>query len=257
MKQGRMFVLDATVKITYLDNSGFAVETGERCLLFDYYNPDPRGGSFADGVVNPAEIREKRTTVFVSHSHYDHYHKGIFGLRKEIPRIGYVLSDDIRAQPGEDVLLAAPGQEYRFDGLSVRTLRSTDLGVAFLIQAGGLTLYHGGDLNWWHWIGEPEEDNRLMAERYLGEIESLRGVNIDVAFLPMDPRQEHNYLLGLNAFMETVPVRYAVPMHFGRRTEVFSWLRQDPRADGYRSRIVSLAQRGESVLLSVPLAAEE
>lgn len=241
--------MKATVKVTYLDNSGFAVETEARFLVFDYYKLDPKGGRFSDGVVNPEEIGDKRTTVFVSHSHYDHYHKGIFRLRDQVPHIGYVLSDDVRCKPGEDVLLVAPDGEYQFEGIKIRTLRSTDLGVAFLLEMDGFTIYHGGDLNWWHWIGEPEEDNQSMAQRYLAEMDTLRGVDIDVAFVPMDPRQEHNYLLGLNAFMERANARYVVPMHFGQRREVFQWLEQDPRADAYRERIVPLSHRGQQVTL--------
>lgn len=239
------------VTVTYLDNSGFAVEWADRCLLFDYYNPSPRGGSFSDGVVRTEDIKEKHTTVFVSHSHYDHYNREIFDLEKAVPQIRYVLSDDIRQRPTENRLLVAPGREYQWDGMSIRTLRSTDLGVAYLIQVDGMTIYHAGDLNWWHWIGEPEEDNRRMAENYLREIGRLPKSAIDLAFVPADPRQEHNYLLGLQAFMEKASARYVIPMHFGARTEVFQWLREDPRTEGYRSRIVELSRRGQRVQLDL------
>ena len=166
-------------------------------------------------------------------------------------QIRYVLSDDIRQRPTENRLLVAPGREYQWDGMSIRTLRSTDLGVAYLIQVDGMTIYHAGDLNWWHWIGEPEEDNRRMAENYLREIGRLPKGAIDLAFVPADPRQEHNYLLGLQAFMEKASARYVIPMHFGARTEVFQWLREDPRTEGYRSRIVELSRRGQCVQLDL------
>jgi L-ascorbate metabolism protein UlaG (beta-lactamase superfamily) len=243
--------LKATVKITYLDNSGFAVETENRFLVFDYYNPKPKGGRLSQGVVNPEDIGDRRAVLFVSHSHYDHYHKGIFQLRDQVPHIGYILSDDVKCKPGADVLLVAPDGDYPFDGMEIHTLRSTDLGVAFLLKADGMTIYHGGDLNWWHWIGEPEEKNQSMARRFLAEMDSLRGMDIDVAFVPMDPRQEHNYLLGLNAFMERANARHVIPMHFGRAIEAFDWLEQDPRADGYRERIVPLTRRGQQVTVTI------
>ncbi len=239
------------VTITYLDNSGFTVEWGNRCLIFDYYNLTPREGTLSDGVVRPEDIKKKHTTVFVSHSHYDHYHPGIFDLEKEIPDIGYVLSDDIHKQPSGNRLLVAPGQDYQWRGMTIHTLRSTDLGVAFLINVDGMTIYHAGDLNWWHWIGEPDEDNRRMGENFLHEIGSLPQKEIDLAFIPTDPRQEQNYLLGLQAFMERVSARYIVPMHFGPRTEVFQWLRQDPRTKEYRARIIELSKRGQCVQLSL------
>lgn len=239
------------VTVTYLDNSGFVLKWENRCLIFDYYNLTPREGTLSDGVVRPEDMKKKRTTVFVSHSHYDHYHPGIFDLEKEIPDIRYVLSDDIRKQSSENKLLVAPGQDYRWDDMFIHTLRSTDLGVAFLIKIDGMTIYHAGDLNWWHWIGEPEENNRKMAEHYLHEIDSLPKNEIDLAFVPTDPRQEHNYLLGLQAFMERVSSRYVIPMHFGGRTEVFQWMRRDPRTEGYRTRILELSKRGQSIGLNL------
>ncbi len=43
-------------------------------------------------------------------------------------------------------------------GAEIRTLRSTDEGVAFVVHYAGKTIYHAGDLNWWHWKkGEPDE----------------------------------------------------------------------------------------------------
>ena len=148
-------------------------------------------------------------------------------------------------------MLVAPGQDYQWRGMTIHTLRSTDLGVAFLINVDGMTIYHAGDLNWWHWIGEPDEDNRRMEKNFLQEIGSLPQKEIDLAFIPTDPRQEQNYLLGLQAFMERVSARYIVPMHFGPRTEVFQWLRQDPRTKEYRARIIELSKRGQCAQLSL------
>lgn len=43
---------------------------------------------------------------------------------------------------------ASPARRHR--GRNV----STDEGVAFLVTAEGRTVFHAGDLNWWHWEGE-------------------------------------------------------------------------------------------------------
>ena len=61
---------------------------------------------------------------------------------------------------------------------------------------------------------------------------------VSIIYQDVYKRQEQNYLLGLQAFMERVSARYIVPMHFGPRTEVFQWLRQDPRTKEYRARII-------------------
>ena len=75
----------------------------------------------------------------------------------------------------------------------MRTLKSTDEGVAFLIRIGERIIYHAGDLNWWHWEEESPRYNKLMMQRYQREIEKLEGRHIDVAFVPADPRQGEQY----------------------------------------------------------------
>lgn len=72
----------------------------------------------------------------------------------------------------------------------VRTMKSTDEGVAFLVECGGKRIYHAGDLNNWVWSGEPEADNLCMSENYRLELEKMKGNHVDVAFVPLDPRQE-------------------------------------------------------------------
>lgn len=47
---------------------------------------------------------------------------------------------------------------------TVKTLFSTDEGVAFLLRCSEGTIYHAGDLNDWVWNGEPDEENRQAKE---------------------------------------------------------------------------------------------
>ncbi|MFR2561427.1 MAG: MBL fold metallo-hydrolase [Anaeromassilibacillus sp.] len=191
-----------SVSIRYLYHSGFAVETASHLFIFDYYLDTPRGCGPDQGVVSPSMLQGRDVVVFVSHSHGDHYNPAIFQWRKGNPQIRYILADEIATK--EDVLSVKAGKTYPLGGLEVRTLDSTDLGVAFLVKADGLCLYHAGDLNWWHWNDEPEEANRAMARRYQQQIDSLKGESIDIAFIPVDPRQEENALLGLDYFMKQV-----------------------------------------------------
>lgn len=72
------------------------------------------------------------------------------------------------------------------------------------MQAEGKTIYHAGDLNWWHWNGEPDEDNEYYKKTFQEEIRRLEGTKIDVAFMLLDPRQEDKYCWGMNYFLEKV-----------------------------------------------------
>jgi len=232
-------------EIRYLYNSGFTLKTDRHFFIFDYYLDSPKGCGLEKGVVDPEEIKDLDVVVFVSHSHPDHYNPRIFRWRKTVGKIRYVLSDDIKTS--EDVIRVAPGQEYDLGDLSVRTLDSTDIGVAFLIQADGLCIYHAGDLNDWYGNGEPDSDNRKMPRRYREQIDTLKGEAIDIAFVPADPRLEEHALRGLDYFMRTVGAELAVPMHFSENTAVFEELKTDSRTESYRGRIAFLTQRGDII----------
>jgi len=128
---------------------------------------------------------------------------------------------------------------------TVQTLASNDEGVAFIVDADGLRIYHAGDLNWWHWEGEPDDYNEGMAVSYKSQIDLLAGKTIDLAFVPVDPRLEGQYAWGINYLMQTVDVRRAVPMHFAADPSIVKKLLEDPASQGYRDRILGFTMRGE------------
>lgn len=240
---GKKGEIQMNAEIRYLYHSGFSLETAGHFLIFDYYLDTPKGCGLSKGVVDPEEIRDKNVVVFASHSHPDHYSPRIFNWRKNVANIRYVLADEIH--PPENSIKIAPGETADLGDLTVRALESTDLGVAFLIHADGLCVYHAGDLNWWHWDGEPEENNEEMGRRYREQIDTLRGEKIDVAFLPVDPRQEQNALLGLTYFMRTVGAKSVVPMHSFGKLEFYESLKADPALKPWMDKILFYRNRGD------------
>ncbi|MCL2580470.1 MAG: MBL fold metallo-hydrolase [Oscillospiraceae bacterium] len=238
------------VCVWYLYHSGVAVETEKSFLVFDYWRDTPAGG-LAAGVIDPKEIavKNKKVIAFSSHNHPDHYNPVILGWPKQIPGAELVLSDDIPACPG--ALMVGQDREYDHAGIHIQTLVSTDEGVAFLLKADGLTIYHAGDLNWWHWAGEPGDFNEKMARDYKAQIDRLRGVKIDLAFLPVDPRLRGQYAWGADYLMRTAQVKQMVCIHFGDRPQAIEELIQDPVSQPYRDRILPLAERGQMAELTL------
>lgn len=235
-------------EVWYLFNSGFAVKIGGRLLIFDYYNfmPFKKAKGLDSGVINPEEIKDLDVTVFASHAHMDHFVPSVLKWDREIPKISYVLSYDIEPSiTPAHMIKAFPDERYELDGLKVRTLRSNDEGVAFIVEVAGLKIYHAGDLNWWHWEGEPDADNAGMAEAYKAEIDKVKGETFDIAFVPVDPRLEKEYLWGLHYFMQASNSRAVFPMHFRNHYSVFKQLDNDPMTKEYRGRIVKITHRGE------------
>lgn len=240
-------------EVWYLYHSGFALKTRNHFMIFDYYSDTPAGGgrSLDTGVVNPAEIASEHVLVFASHNHPDHFVPRIFDWQKDIPDIKYILSHDIRSlKKPADALCVSPGKSYDVGNVHISALRSTDAGVAFVVEADGLTVYHAGDLNWWHWEGEPDNENRQMAGNYKKEIDTLKGRHLDIAFVPLDPRLEQDYLRGLDYLAKTADPDAVFPMHFGSDYSVFDWLKADSRAAAYLPKVKTITRRGEKFDLS-------
>ena len=141
------------MKIAYINHSCFSVELDNCILLFDYFE-----GSI------PKFDNNKKIYVFSSHSHHDHYNKSIFDLRKIYSDVTYILSDDIKVNKSNDVIFVKPDENIYVDSLEIKTLKSTDIGVAFIINVEGKSIYHAGDLNWWHWEGENTVEDNKHAE---------------------------------------------------------------------------------------------
>lgn len=198
------------MKIVYLQHSGFVVETQQHLLVFDYYQ-DPTNSAV------PMIAGGKKVIAFVSHSHSDHFNAQI-GDWKDLVTT-YYLSKNIRAAgglPGVDsnkVVYMNPYEQQENSGLKVTTYGSTDAGLSFFVEVDGWRIFHAGDLNWWHWKGDTEENNRLAAAGFHKELERLAGVTMDVAFFPVDSRLEEYRALGVEAFCQQTKVHQLVAMH--------------------------------------------
>ena len=221
------------MKVTFIEHSGFMVEMEQNVLLFDYYQGEI-----------PSFDGSKTLYVFASHSHADHYDPAIWKLKEQYKDIYYILSDDIKDNEGAVVMKAHEKKEVA--GIEIETLRSNDMGVAFLVKVEGKTIYHAGDLNWWHWNGEPEEDNEYYKKTFQDEMKYLEGKKIDLAFMLLDPRQEKDFYLGMDDFMRMVGADVVFPMHFWGDFEVTDRFKVLECAKDYKDRIVKISTTGES-----------
>ena len=233
------------MKITFLHHSAFLVELPDCTLLFDW-----------TGEPLPAFDRTLPLYVFASHHHNDHYTPAIFRLGME--GVTYILASCIRlsarrraeyAIDDAHVLRLSAGKPAEIGDLTVTTIRSTDAAVAFLVTAAAKTLFHAGDLNWWHWEGEDPAWNDKMARDFAASCDRLRGVRADAAFLPLDPRQEDAFWWGFHRFMTTLDAAAAFPMHCWGDFSVIPRLKALPESAPYRDRVADITGDGESFLL--------
>lgn len=195
------------MKISYIFHSCYIVETKKATYVFDYY----------DGDVKELSV-DKPIYFFASHGHFDHCSKKVFELGKKAKEKKYIFAEDIQIQAPStaDVMYIRENESYRLDDIIFHTFHSTDLGVAYLIETDEGVIYHAGDLNWWHWNGEEKAYNIQMAEDFKKEVAKISQLNktIEVAFLPLDQRQEDAYDWGMKYFMQHTKTKRVMPMHF-------------------------------------------
>jgi L-ascorbate metabolism protein UlaG (beta-lactamase superfamily) len=240
------------IKVKYLSHSGFMIEYKNTVLIFDYY-PDPHDNKELDAkIIDLSGLKDKKVLVFSSHRHPDHFNPVILSWKNELNDIEYYFSSDIpKKYHHEFVCLLRPYQTYEDEGIRIQTLKSTDEGVAFLVSFSGITVYHAGDLNWWHWNDESKAANNDMAARFKHEISLLKDVNIDIAFLAADPRQEDAELWGLNWFMEHVNVKTVFPMHFWDDYSIMDRIKSQAQKKPGLKKVRHISKRGE--VFNVPI----
>ena len=195
--------------IICIGHSGFLVSLPGYNLIFDYFTDKT-------GVIKPGVFAEKKAVVFVSHSHGDHYNTEIFDWAKHGDII-YVLDIDCKTPESDKIIKMREGENISLydNKINVRAFGSTDEGLSFFVDVGGKVLFHSGDLNDWYWEDDyTPERLQTSEENYLKIIRQLAGLQIDVAFVPRDPRLGKHAARAINHFRDIVNPDKIIPMHF-------------------------------------------
>ena len=199
--------------INYLLNSGFMVKDGKTLLVFDDYE-DPAG------IVNAAYDKGDfdRLYIFVTHAHFDHFGTHIRAYAPKVTR--YIFSSDVKRTkrvkifPSSKITYMKRYTEWTDDFIKVRSYDSTDVGISFLVQTpSGKKIFHAGDFNWWHWIGDTPENLELAEKVFRRQIKRLDGMDADVAFFPVDGRLGETQEMGAIEFVAHTKLKSFVAMH--------------------------------------------
>ena len=220
------------MKVTHLYHSGCLVELDNHILLFDNYQSQPK--------INP----NKPLYVFVSHAHYDHFDSKIFNIKQ--PHTTYIFSSSIKHKYNAYYL--ETNQTYHIDDITINTLLSTDEGCAFIVEVEGKTIYHAGDLNWWHWEGEPQSDNDYQRIVYQQQINLIKQP-IDIAFIVVDIRQEKDYLLGLQYYLSHVKTKYIFPIHYFGDYTITNKLQKEKLDNPYQAQIMNIYHKNQEFII--------
>ena len=220
------------MRVSYHGHSGFSVRTERRLLVFDYLGA---------GLEKPCP--EDRAIAFVSHAHRDHFHPSVAGWMRE-GHAALVTGDDVDAGG----VRMAPGDAVELDDVRIEAFGSTDQGVSFLVQADGHSIFHAGDLNFWHWRNEADDAFvREAEEAFERVLDTLRGRKMDLAFFPVDPRMGEGHEEGAMRFIEAVRPACFIPMHFWDQPAAAAAMRAKMLPEGVR--LCVMTEPGETVTI--------
>lgn len=212
-------IAEGDARIWYLGHAGYAVQTRNNLLVFDYWQQNRAADepTLANGNIDPAEIAGMKVTVFVSHEHRDHFDSAIFEWADQVESIRYVMGCPAETTVPYDLL--EPRTTHDFDGVTVQTIESNDSGLGFMVSCDGVTVYHSGD-----------HANRLrdFSGPYCGEIDWLAaaGHRPDIAFMPVSGcgfGDLEAVKMGVEYALDKLQPSVFVPLHAGNS----EWRYQD------------------------------
>lgn len=244
------------MKITFVHHSCFVVELESHILVFDYFDGDKVNGYHFTGQL-PEFDPAKKLYFFASHKHQDHFDLGILKLAGKYPDIQYILSKDIRLGRNyllrngiplsvkERIRFVSPDGSYRVDDMKITTLRSTDAGVAFLVEAEGKVIYHAGDLHNWKMEGAGDLINGKMERGYKGALSRISDRHIDVAFVVLDGRLGEHTNRGLDYFMRHMNADYVFPMHMWQQFDLPAQYKRMCNNSLFTERLVDITHENQ------------
>ncbi len=211
--------------VWHLYHSGFALKTAHHFLIFDYWPGQdlPKGKKGLDaGLIDPGRLKGENVVVFISHEHGDHFYPDSLKWKDNIENIHYVVPPGV---PAEDkgfaadrdfITVLAPNRSAKVGEVWIKTLLSTDSGVAFLVKADGLTIYHSGDHACWNWNDDPKSEKKFVTKH----LKSLEGESIDIGMHVCDARLKGKGWGGIFAFAGAYKPKLLVPMHLSGNYKV-------------------------------------
>ena len=213
--------------IWYMGHCGFAIQTANNFLIFDYWNygKDPALPSLANGHVNPDEIAGQNVYVFVTHDHQDHFDSTIFSWDNQLENCTYIMGFRPELLPqyqdsgytGPSYQYIAPRTDTVINNLEIVSIESNDSGVGFLIKVDGLEIYHAGDHAGWR-TGQ--------REGFTKEIDFLADhiSSLDFAFVNVTGCHVHDTISlaeGTKYTLEKLQPRLWYPTHGSDREYVY------------------------------------
>lgn len=225
------------MKITFIKHSCYTVETEKNYLVFDYYS----------GTLNIPD--NKKIIFFVTHRHADHYNETIFNYNADL----YIISDDVRIKDeftkNYNIKTISPNKEYLFQDIFIKTVESTDEGVAILVKIDNKIFLHSGDLCHWVWPRYSLNEQKEMQQWFESEVDKFKEYKIDIVFMVLDPRLNNSYDLTGKYFLENINAKYYFPMHMWDNFTISSRFKKTYSEKYPDKKIMSISHNNQSFII--------
>jgi ankyrin repeat protein len=232
--------------ILYLGNAGWAVKTTNRLLIFDYMEDERRAdeASLMNGHILPEEIQSQKVYVFVTHEHPDHFSPAIYEWKKSLQNVEYIFGFEPK-EASDYVQIMNPRDEKVVDGMTIRTIASTDAGVGFLIQVDGLVILHTGD---------HANRTKELEKPFSDEIDYLAGMDLspDIAFLSIKGcgfRDTEAVKTGVYYALGKLQPKAFFPMHASGDEYFYRSFAEEAADQKFKSKFVCAENKGDSFIL--------
>ena len=186
----------------------------------------PTSPALANGSIDPSQLRDLPTTVFITHGHQDHYAPSVFDWRKTVKDITYVAG--FKPEGKDRYVFMAPRETKTLGGLDITTTMANDEGVGFFVKVDGVTIFHSGD----HSAGAGDESFRSEIEFLAG-----RGLRADLLFMPISPVNDTVMNQGVHSATKQLSAGAVFPGHVGGREDVSREFARDATAAGMKAPI--------------------
>jgi ankyrin repeat protein/L-ascorbate metabolism protein UlaG (beta-lactamase superfamily) len=237
---------EGDVSILYLGNAGWAVKTTDRLLIFDYIENDRRAdeASLLNGHILPKEIENQKVYVFVTHEHPDHFTPAIYEWSESLQNVKYIFGFKPKTTP-DYMQVMNPREEKIVDGITIRTIASTDAGVGFLVQADDLVILHTGD---------HANRTKELEKPFSNEIDYLAGMDLtpDIAFLSIKGcgfRDADAVKTGVYYALDKLQPKSVFPMHASGDEYFYSNFAEEAAEQNFKSKFMCAENRGDSFIL--------
>lgn len=200
------------MKITYLGQAGFLLETGGQTVLIDPYLSDsvakiePQNRRRVP--VDSRFLQLKPNVIVCTHNHLDHLDKETLQhyLTQEsnvVALAPYSGWKELRTFGGAKnrYILFNEGTEWTENGIrfkAVKAQHSDEYAVGVVVYAEGKSYYFTGDTLY-----------------YKGVIDSVADERLEAVFLPVNGRGNNMNFADAKRFALAVNAKYAIPVHVG------------------------------------------